>query len=74
MLRSLKAYPLLAGIRGKKPKDLRILLKSIVAIARLVDTFPSIQELDLNPIMVMEEGKGIIGVDARIFLSTNYKS
>jgi acyl-CoA synthetase (NDP forming) len=37
-------------------------------VARLVDAFPQIKELDVNPLMVLHEGKGALAVDARLVL------
>jgi acetate---CoA ligase (ADP-forming) len=69
MLRSLKAYPLLTGARGRKPRDVEALRRGVLAIARLVDAFEEITELDVNPLMVLHQGQGAQVVDARIVLA-----
>lgn len=64
MVRELKTYPLLEGYRGSPPRDVAALEDVILRIGALVDDFPSISELDLNPVLVHEHGATI--VDARI--------
>ena len=41
----------------------------ILRIAQLSLDFPEILELDINPLMVMEAGKGVVAVDVRVVLS-----
>lgn len=68
MLRELKAFPLLSGRRGEAPADIDSLVDVIGAVARLVDSFPEISELDLNPVRVFEAGRGCLALDARMLL------
>lgn len=68
MVCQLKAYPLLAGARGRRPRDLEALVQGALAIARLMDAFPEIIELDVNPLMVLHQNQGAVAVDARIVL------
>jgi acetyl coenzyme A synthetase (ADP forming)-like protein len=64
MVRELKTYPLLEGYRGSPVRDVAALEDVILRIGALVDDFPAISELDLNPVLVHEHGATI--VDARI--------
>lgn len=66
MVHSLKAYPLLSGARGRLPRDINALREATLAIARLIEAFPDIQELDVNPLMVLPDGEGAVAVDARV--------
>jgi len=66
MIKEIKAYPILQGIRGEKPKDIDALVDIILKVAALVDDNDAIKELDLNPVFVLEEGARVI--DARIIL------
>jgi acetyl-CoA synthetase (ADP-forming) len=68
MIHEMKAYRLLAGWRGTKPKDTEALAGIIMAVANLVTEHPEIEEIDLNPVMIYE--KGAIAVDSRISLHT----
>jgi len=64
MLTDLKTYPVLTGYRGAAPKDIEALVRVIERVGALVDEFPQIRELDLNPVVVHEHGAVV--VDARI--------
>lgn len=69
MIQEIKGYPILTGIRGQKPADVNSLVDIILKVSKLVTEHTQIEQLDLNPIFVYEEGARI--VDARIILSTN---
>jgi acetyltransferase len=66
MIREIKGYPVLGGIRGEKPKDVAALKEIIARIGQIALDFPEIAEIDLNPVIVHEKGASI--VDARIIL------
>ncbi|MDP2839399.1 MAG: acetate--CoA ligase family protein, partial [Syntrophales bacterium] len=67
MIHGIKGYPLLAGVRGQKPKDTAILKELIQRVAQLATDHPEIQEVDINPVIVHEEGASV--VDARIIIT-----
>jgi acetyltransferase len=67
MVRELKAYTLLQGVRGRSAADLEALADVIVTISALLAVAPEIAELDLNPVIVHPAGKGVSLVDARLF-------
>ncbi len=64
MIRGIKGYPLLAGVRGQKPKDVRALVELMKAVSKLVTDHPEIDQIDLNPVFVYE--RGVTVVDYRI--------
>jgi acetyltransferase len=64
MVNEIKTIGLLRGARGEPPADINAIASSIVNLSCLVSDFPEIQELDVNPLMVME--KGAMALDARI--------
>lgn len=66
MIHDIKGYPLLAGVRGQKPKDTGVLKDVLQKIAQLAADHPEIQEVDINPIIVHEQGASV--VDARIII------
>ncbi len=66
MIESISAYPILAGIRGKKGKDVNALAKTIANVSKLPFLYPDIQEIDLNPVFVYEDG--VQAADMRIIL------
>jgi 4-hydroxybutyryl-CoA synthetase (ADP-forming) len=69
MVESIKTIKLLKGVRGEKSSDLRAIADSLQRLSQLVDDFPEIKEFDINPLLVLEEGKGARVVDARIILN-----
>jgi acetyltransferase len=70
MIRETKAYPLLTGFRGDARRDIAALASVILAVSRLAQDFKDeISELDINPVMVLPEGKGAKAADALMVLS-----
>jgi len=66
MIRSIKAYPILAGARGKRPADIEALKDVIARVAQIGVDFPEIAELEINPVIVGDEGQGCSAVDALV--------
>jgi acetyltransferase len=66
MIRSIKGYPVLEGVRGEKAVDIDGLAEILKRLSQLGSDFPEIDELDLNPVFAFEKGKGAAVVDARI--------
>ncbi len=64
MIRSLKSYKILQGIRGQKGVDEKKLAEIMLRLSALLHFAPEIIELDLNPLLA--EGEKIIAVDARM--------
>ncbi len=55
MLKALKIYPILAGARGQKGVHLPSLVETLVKLSRLATDYPTIRELDLNPVLATPE-------------------
>jgi len=68
MIREIRGYRVLEGYRGMGPRDIDAIKSIILATAKIMEELPQIQDIDLNPIMLYEKGKGAIVVDARIIL------
>jgi acetate---CoA ligase (ADP-forming) len=68
MVASVRAFPLLQGVRGEKPSDLPALYSILGRVAQLALDLPQVQELDLNPVIVCSAGEGAFAVDARLVL------
>jgi acyl-CoA synthetase (NDP forming) len=62
MISEIKGYPILKGIRGKKPADMAAIASVLKSISDLAEK-ENIIELDINPLIVNESGA--IAVDAR---------
>lgn len=61
MLRSLKSYPILAGMRGRKPMDEQALYALLLRVSRLMERERP-AELDLNPVLVRDDGLWVADV------------
>ena len=68
MIREIRAYPLLEGIRGEPPADHEAMVDALLRVSQLVTDFPEIVELDINPLMVFDEGRGAMAIDMRLVL------
>ncbi len=68
MISEVRSAKLLQGLRGAPPADRAALVEAIVRIGQLAADFPEIEELDVNPLMVLPAGRGALAVDARIIL------
>jgi acyl-CoA synthetase (NDP forming) len=69
MIESTKVSKLLSGARGERPSDIDSLVECIERLSQLVTDFSEIQEIDINPLLVFEQGKGCKVIDARIVIS-----
>ncbi len=74
MIRSIKMFPLLEGIRGEPPSDLDALEEALERVSQLAVERPEIAELDLNPLIVRPAGHGVVAVDARVALAPTSRS
>jgi acetate---CoA ligase (ADP-forming) len=68
MLDQLRGKALFDGFRGSPPADRAALADVIRRIGALVEVVPELVELDLNPVIVFEPGRGAIAADARVRL------
>lgn len=70
MLEEIRARALLEGVRGRPPADSEAIVDALLRIGQLVTDFPEIVELDINPLMVFDQGQGAIAIDMRLVLSS----
>lgn len=68
-IEAIKSYPILRGVRGQAAADLNSILDTLLRTSQLVQDFPEIVEMDINPLMVYDQGQGAIVLDARIILN-----
>ncbi len=67
-IESIRSFPILRGVRGQAPADIPSILDTLLRTSQLVVDFPEIVEMDINPLMVYDQGQGAIVLDARIIL------
>ena len=66
MIDKLRSAKLLDGYRGAPPGDRAALVSIIMRVSALVEIVPELRELDLNPVKVLEPGRGALAVDGRL--------
>jgi acetate---CoA ligase (ADP-forming) len=71
MIEGIKGVRLLKGFRGEPPSDVEAIAESLERLSQLVTDFPEIEEMDINPLIVLTAGSGARVVDARILIGEN---
>jgi len=66
MINEIRGAGILKGFRGQPSADWKALVKVLVNASRLLTEHPEIVNLDINPLIVFEHGKGCVAVDAKI--------
>jgi acetyltransferase len=74
MIKEIKSYQILLGVRGEDKKDINALVDTIIKVANIIRKSRYISDIEVNPVAVYEQGKGIRAVDVRILLSKNSKT
>jgi len=69
MVREIKGYKLLTGFRGRPKADIEAIERAVVSLSNMAINHPEIKEMDINPLIVHEEGKGTTVADCRIILN-----
>jgi acetate---CoA ligase (ADP-forming) len=64
MIRKLKSYKIIQGVRGQKGVDEEVFAEVITRLSALLIAAPEISEMDMNPLI--GSGNSVIAVDARI--------
>ena len=70
-MKEIKSYPILNGVRGSPPVDQEAIAQLLQKVSEIIEAYPQIQEMDLNPVIAHESGLTI--VDVRIILKTEEK-
>jgi acyl-CoA synthetase (NDP forming) len=68
MVREIKGFPVLEGVRGQPPSDVAALENLILKLSEFIEAHPEIDELDLNPVFAYPDGA--LAVDARIVVGS----
>jgi len=72
MLSEIRAHALLDGVRGQPPLDKAAIVDALLRVGQLVQDFPEIAELDINPLIVYPRRQsdlpGAIAIDMRLVL------
>lgn len=66
MITETRSYRLLEGYRNTPEGDVAALEETLQKVSALIDVFPELMEMDLNPVKVLPPGEGVCVVDARM--------
>ncbi len=69
-LSKLKVYKLLEGFRGNSKGDIEAVIDSVVSVIEFIST-NEVEELDINPLLVLKETNGAVAADTLIRLNSN---
>jgi acetyltransferase len=70
MLTELRGYPLLRGARGLSPFDCAQLKEALLRLSQLMLDCAEIKGIDVNPLLVLLQGQGVVAVDARVIIES----
>jgi acyl-CoA synthetase (NDP forming) len=73
MIKQIRSYPLLMGVRGEKTRDINMLIDAIIKLGAIISKCKGISDIEINPLVVYEQGLGVRAVDVRIILSKEYR-
>ncbi len=65
MIQRTRAGKLLSGLRGQGPADIEAVVQILTELSRLALDFPTLQEIEINPLLVYPAGQGALALDAR---------
>jgi len=68
LVNGIKAVKILQGYRGEAPRDVPKIKECLQRLSQLVVDYPEFDEIDINPLLVYEQGKGALVLDARFLL------
>jgi acetyltransferase len=61
-------------VRGKPQVDKEAIVDTLLRIGQLVQDFPEILELDINPLTVFPKDRGAMAIDMRLVLTEESES
>jgi acetyltransferase len=73
MVKEIRAYPLLLGVRGEEKKDLDAVVDTIIKVGTILQKCERISDIEINPLMVYEYAQGVQAVDVRVLLTSGKK-
>jgi acetyltransferase len=54
------------GFRNLEPADRQAVVDALLKLSQLVEEFPQISEVEVNPLKVLNEGEGVVAIDVRV--------
>ena len=68
MIRQIRGFGLLRGVRGESPVDFNALAEILQRFSQLAEDMPEIAEIEINPLLVFPQAGDFRAVDARVRL------
>ncbi len=68
MLKEIKAFPVLLGVRGEKRRDIEGIIDIIIKVGTILKKCRKITDIEINPVVVYEQEKGLKALDVRILI------
>jgi acetyltransferase len=73
MIKEIKSYPLLLGVRGEPRRDIEGIVDVIMKVGAILQHNPDISDIEINPLMVYQQGQGVKAVDTRVLMAEKEK-
>lgn len=70
MIEQTRAGKLLTGFRGQTIADIDAVVETILCLSQLALDFPEIEEMEINPLLVLPRGQGAIALDGRVIMGS----
>ena len=68
MIKDIKSYPLLLGVRGEEQRDIDGVVDVLLKVGAILESCDLITDIEINPLVAYEQGEGVKAVDVRILL------
>jgi acetyltransferase len=68
MLKEIKSFPILLGVRGQVRRDIEGVIDTIIKVGTILMKCKKITDIEINPIVVYEQARGLKALDARILI------
>jgi acetate---CoA ligase (ADP-forming) len=69
MIKEIRGYPLLLGVRGEEKKDIDQVVETILKVGAILQKCQRISDIEINPLVVYAHGQGVKAVDVRILIT-----
>ena len=73
MVKDIRGYPLLLGVRGEEKRDVDQVVETILRVGAILLKCQRISDIEINPLVVYAYGQGVKAVDVRILLTSEKK-
>ena len=69
MIKQLRGAKILGAFRGLRAVDQHAVTRCLITVSQVMHHFPEIQELDVNPMILSDDGKFGMALDARVIVT-----